>query len=60
LCLQAKRTTYNAAKYSDLEYFVFMQKDQQMMLQNIQDFVDIDDGFGCVFVPDCIDTYCGL
>ncbi len=27
---------------------VFMQKEQQMMLQNIQDFVHIDDGFGCV------------
>jgi hypothetical protein len=29
-----------------------MQKDQQMMFQNIQDFVHIDDGFGCVFAPD--------
>jgi hypothetical protein len=38
-----------------LNIFVFMQKDQQMMLQNIQDFVHIDDGFGCIFVPDCID-----
>jgi hypothetical protein len=47
--------TCNAAKYSDLEYFAFMQKDQQMMLQNIKDFVHIDDGFGSVFVPDCID-----
>jgi hypothetical protein len=37
-----------------------MQKDQQMMLQNIKDFVHIDDGFGSVFVPDCIDVYCGL
>jgi len=37
-----------------------MQTDQQMMLQNIQDFVHIDDGFGCVFVFDCIDIYCGL
>jgi hypothetical protein len=37
-----------------------MQKDQQMTLQNIQDFVHIDDGFGCDFVPDCIDIYCGL
>ncbi len=43
----SKRTTYNAAKYSNLEYFVFVRKDQQMMLQNIQDFVHIDDGFGC-------------
>jgi hypothetical protein len=24
-----------------------MQEDQQMMLENIQDFVHIDDGFGC-------------
>jgi hypothetical protein len=32
-----------------------MQKDQQMMLQNIKDFVLIDYGFGSVFVPDCID-----
>ena len=56
----SKGSTCNAAKYSDLEYFAFMQKDQQMMLQNIQDFVHIDDGFGCVFVPDCIDTCCGL
>jgi hypothetical protein len=37
-----------------------MQKDQQMMLQNIKDFVHIDDGFGPVFVLDCIDIYCGL
>jgi hypothetical protein len=37
-----------------------MQKDQQMMLQNIKDFVHIDDGFGSVFVLDCIDTYHGL
>jgi hypothetical protein len=37
-----------------------MQKDQQIMLQNIKDFVHIDDGFGSVFVPDCIDIYCGL
>ncbi len=58
--LQAKRSTCNAAKYSDLEYFAFIQKDQQMMLQNIKDFVHIDDGFDSIFVPDCIDTYCGL
>jgi hypothetical protein len=56
----SKGSTCNAAKYSDLEYFAFMQKDQQMMLQNIKDFVHIDDGFGSVFVPDCIDIYCGL
>ncbi len=31
-----------------------------MMLQNIKDFIHIDDGFGSVFVPDCIDVYCGL
>jgi hypothetical protein len=37
-----------------------MQKDQQMMLQNINDFVHIDDGFGSVFVPDSIDVYCVL
>ncbi len=48
------------SKYSDLEYFAFMQKNQQMMLQNIKDFFHINDGFGSVFVPDCIDIYCGL
>jgi hypothetical protein len=36
------------------------KKDQQMMLQNIKDFVHIDDGFGSVSVPDFIDIYCGL
>ena len=37
-----------------------MQKDQQMMLQNIKDFVHIDDGFDSVSVLDWIDVYCGL
>jgi hypothetical protein len=36
------------------------KKEQQMMLQNIQDFVHIDDGFGCVFVPDSIYIYWGM
>ncbi len=36
------------------------KKIRKMMLQNIQDFVHIHDGFGCVFVPDCIALYCGL
>jgi hypothetical protein len=37
-----------------------VQKDWQTILQNIKDFNYTDDGFGSVFVPDCIDIYCGL